>query len=328
MSAHVEEGRIARLRAIFSRGVPRGALGLEVDIGDDAAVLAPALGREVLSVDAHVEGVHFRRAWLSLHELGARAATAALSDLAAMGAEPRAVLLSLALSDDVTDDQLDALAVGVREAADDVGARVVGGNLTRASEISLHTTVLGRMTEAPLRRVGAKVGDGVFVTGTLGAAALGLAALEAGRHAEPSFAPFVARWRRPHARITEGRRIALLATAAIDVSDGLVVDLERLAAASGVGVDLRVSELPFAPGHAASAASLGRDSVALALGGGEDYELAFTAPIGMAVSDLATRIGEVVGRPGVVVRDAAGGEIAVSRSGFDHFARRGGSSGT
>jgi thiamine-monophosphate kinase len=317
MSAHVEEARIARLRAIFTTGSARG---IEVDVGDDAAVLTPSLGRDVLSVDAHVEHVHFRRAWLSFRELGARASMAALSDLAAMGAEPRVVLLSLSLSDGVTDDELEALALGVRDACDETGARVVGGNLTRASEISLHTTVIGRMTEAPLRRAGAKVGDGVYVTGTLGGAALGLAALEAGRSEDPRLAPFVARWRRPRARISEGRRLIDLATAAIDVSDGLALDLSRLAKASGVGIDLDASELPVAPDHATCAALLSRDPIALALAGGEDYELAFTAPLSTALSGLATRIGSVVARPGVLATDAAGRPLEVA--GFDHFAPR------
>ncbi|MBN8615766.1 MAG: thiamine-phosphate kinase [Deltaproteobacteria bacterium] len=321
MSAHVEEARIARLRRIFTQG---DAQGIEVDVGDDAAVLAPSLGREVLSVDAHVEHVHFRRAWLSSRELGARAAMAALSDLAAMGAEPRVVLLSLALSDDVTDEELEALALGVRDACDETGARVVGGNLARASEISIHTTVIGRMTEAPLRRDGAKVGDGVYVTGTLGAAALGLAALEAGR-SDTLLAPFVARWRRPRARVSEGRRLIDLASAAIDVSDGLALDLSRLAEASGVGIDLDAKDLPLEPDHAACAALLSRDPITLALIGGEDYELAFTAPLSRALAGLATRIGSVVARPGVVATDASGRPLEVA--GFDHFARRATSAG-
>jgi thiamine-monophosphate kinase len=311
-----ERARVARLRAIFAAG--RGASGVEVDIGDDAAVLAPAMGHEVLSVDAHVEGVHFRRGWLSVREIGARAAAAALSDLAAMGAEARAVLLSLALPAWIDDEALDALAVGVRDAADEAGARVVGGNLARASELSLHTTVIGRMSATPLLRRGAMPGHGVFVTGTLGSAALGLAALGAGRADHPLLAPHVARWRRPRPRLVEGRRLAEVASAAIDVSDGLAGDLAHVAEASGVGILLDASELPFAPGFAASCAVLDRDPVALALSGGEDYELAFTAPISKVAGELATRIGVVLEGPGgVEVRDSAGRRVAAG--GFDHF---------
>lgn len=322
--SHVEERRIARLRAIYAGandgGASHAAGGIEVDVGDDAAVLSPSLGREVLSVDAHVEHVHFRRGWLSLRALGGRAAMAALSDLAAMGAEPRAILSSLALTDDVSDDELEALALGVREACDSVGARVIGGNLTRARELSIHTTVVGRMTEAPLRRDGAKVGDGVYVTGTVGAASIGLAALEAGLAEDPLLVPFVTRWRAPRARVSEGRRLVELASAAIDVSDGLALDLGRLAAASGVGIELAVADLPLEADHARAASLVGRDPAALALAGGEDYELAFTAPLSMALAGLATRIGRVVSGSGVLARDAAG--RLIEASGFDHFARR------
>lgn len=315
---NVEEARIGRLRALFAQGAARAGRDVEVDIGDDAAVLAPSLGRDVLSVDAHVEGVHFRRAWLTMRELGTRAATAALSDLAAMGAEPRAVLLSLALPAEVDEDQLDALALGVRDACDEVGARVIGGNLARASELSIHTTVLGRMSETPLTRRGALAGHGVYVTGTLGAAALGLAALVEGR-TDPALAPFVTRWRRPRARISEGRRLVEIASAAIDVSDGLALDLARLADASGVGLELDLAELPTERDFASAAALLGRDPVALALRGGEDYELAFTAPESIALARLATRIGVVVPQRGLRATGSGGAAIAVA--GFDHFGR-------
>jgi thiamine-monophosphate kinase len=320
----VEEARIARLRALFTRpSLGARADVIEVDVGDDAAVLGPSLGREVLSVDAHVEGVHFRRAWLSLRELGARAAAAALSDLAAMGAEPRVVLLSLALPAAFSDDELDVLALGVRDACDEVGARVVGGNLTRASELSLHTTVVGRMSERPLRRAGAEPGHGVYVTGTVGAAALGLAVLEQEELARDValLTPFVARWRRPRPRISEGRRVVELASAAIDVSDGVAIDLGRLASASGVGIEIDASELPCERDGAQAAALLGKDPLALALFGGEDYELAFTAPATRSLAGLATRIGVVVPTPGVRVRLADGGTVATDAlgRGFDHF---------
>lgn len=327
MSAGDEEARIALLCRLFAGpdARERGAL-VEVDLGDDAAVLAPCVGREVLSVDAHVEGVHFRRAWLGTREIGARAASAALSDLAAMGAEPRAVLLSLALPMSLGDEDLEALALGVREASEEVGARVIGGNLTRAGELSLHTTVVGRMAERPMRRAGAEPGHAVYVTGTVGAAALGLAVLEedAMARAPELFGPFVGRWKRPRPRVSEGRRVVELASAAIDVSDGLAVDLARLARAGGVGVELEAAELPLERAHAHAAACVGRDPLALALFGGEDYELAFTAPETRSLSRLATRVGVVVAPPGVRVR-LPGGRLAAADElgrGFDHFRSR------
>lgn len=320
MSAHVEEARIARLRALFAAGP--SAPEVEVDIGDDAAVLAHGEGRLVLSVDAHVEGVHFDRRWLSLDEIGARAANAALSDLAAMGARPHVVLLSLALPPALSEEELEALARGVRRGCDEAGARVIGGNLTRAQELSLHTTVLGRAREATLERRGARVGDALYVTGTLGEAALGLEALRQGRAEEPRFAPYVQRWRRPRARVDVGPALVGVATSAMDVSDGLAIDLVRLAAASSVGIAVEATSLPCSDDFAASARSLGCDPVALALGGGEDYELVFTASPGAAVmlQGRARRIGEVVSVPGLHVSGEGGRPIVVS--GFDHFRAR------
>lgn len=320
MLEDVEGRRVALLQAVFAAG--RRLEGLEVDIGDDAAVIARTAdppGRDVLSVDAQIEGVHFRRGWLTMAELGARAASAALSDLAAMGAEARAVLCSLALPAWVDDEALANLARGIRDAADDAGARVIGGNLARAGELSLHTTVLGRTRRAPLLRRGAREGDVVYVTGTLGAAACGLAALRAGRADEPALQRFVARWRRPRARLAEGLRIVELASAGLDVSDGLARDLAHLAHASGCEVRIDSEALPLEEGFAAACASLGLDPLALALGGGEDYELVFTAPVSYAARRLATPIGTVLaGPPGVRVRDAAGREV-LAGAGFDHF---------
>jgi thiamine-monophosphate kinase len=160
----------------------------------------------------------------------------------------------------------------------------------------------------------------VYVTGTLGGAACGLAALEAGRAEEPALRPFVARWRRPRARIVEGLRIAELASAGLDVSDGLARDLGHLARASGCAIQLDAAAVPCEPGLAAASASLGRDPLALALAGGEDYELVFTAPVSRGARQLATPIGAVVdGPPSVRVLDAAGQPVALG-AGFDHFA--------
>lgn len=310
-----ELARVELLRAVFAAGAS-GREGVELDLGDDAAVLSPSSGRLVLSVDAHVEGVHFRRSWLSPREIGARAAAAALSDLAAMAARADVALLSLALPAGLSDDELEGLALGVRDACDEASARVVGGNLTRASELSLHTTVVGRLAGPAITRAGARVGHGVYVTGTVGEAALGLAALEAGRGEEPQLAPFVARWKRPRPRIVEGQRIGELASALIDVSDGLVIDVERIARASGVRIRLDASALPLARGFVEACAALGRDPLSLALGGGEDYELAFTAPVSVGASKVATQIGVVVDGPVGAEVDGAS-ELAVA--GFDHF---------
>ncbi|MCB9597951.1 MAG: thiamine-phosphate kinase [Sandaracinaceae bacterium] len=273
-------------------------------IGDDAAVLADGT---VISVDASVEGAHFRREWLSLPQVGFRGTVAALSDLAAMGASPVAVLSSVVAPET---SEVQALMDGVGEAAHLYGAPVIGGNVARANHLALHTTVIGR-TRAPWTRAGARVGDAVYVTGTVGAAALGWRALEAGR----DLAPFIARWRRPRARFDLAPFLA--PTACIDVSDGVALDLARLCHASGVAARIELARLPVEAGFAEACATMGLDPDALAIGGGEDYELLFTMPASLDPS-VATRVGEIVegeavhvlGRDGVVER---------GRGGHQHF---------
>jgi thiamine-monophosphate kinase len=252
-----EQERIALLERVLGTDDARVLLG----IGDDAAVIALSAPL-VCSVDACVEGVHFERAWLSLHDLGYKATMAALSDLAAMGARPRGVLSSLILPPSLCDDELEQLAVGQREAAAACGTTVVGGNLARGDVLSINTTVLGE-AERPLTRSGARPGDRVLVAGHLGQAALGLAALREGAVDAAGVAQHAAAieaWRRPLARIEDGLRASSVAHAAIDVSDGLGLDAWRLARASGVCLVLDRSLEPC-------------------LEGGEDYALLITAAV-------------------------------------------------
>lgn len=312
-----EDELVERLRLAFDRP----SADVTVGIGDDAAVLAPSGEACVLSVDAAFEGVHFRRAWASLPELGRRSFVAAMSDLAAMGARPRAALVALALPPGFSNDDVESLARGLAAAADEAGAPIVGGNLTRATELSITTTVVGSAPGRTLTRRGALPGEAVWVTGTLGAAALGLVALERERADDTQFAPYVRRWRAPHARLTVGQRLVDLASAAIDVSDGLVIDLGRLARSSGVGVRLETELLALEPGFVQACAALDVDPLDLALGGGEDYELVFAAPVGSAVAAIATRIGAVVEGEGVEVALPDGTPVSLTKIGHDHFGR-------
>ena len=291
-----EDERVARLRALLEREHPWVDLG----IGDDAAVLR---GGIVLSVDASVEGTHFRRGFASWRVLARRAVVAALSDLAAMGAEPRAVLTSLTLPSDVDDLELHR---GVADAADEVGAVVVGGNLASGPHVEIHTTVVG-MSDRPLRRTGAAVGDGVWLTGAPGDAALGLHGLLHGTETELADA-----WRAPRAHIEEGIALRGIATACVDVSDGLLRDLHHLCSASGVGASIRTSDIPRASASVEVATRLGVDPDAMVLSGGEAYVLLFTAP---GQPPVGTRIGEVVAEP-VLKVDGVEREPA----GYDHFA--------
>jgi thiamine-monophosphate kinase len=318
--------------------------GVYLGIGDDAAILdlrADGSGGEaaplVWTIDAAVDGVHFRRDLLSFEDIGYRATMAAVSDLAAMGAEPLGVLAALVLPSALTDGELEALARGQREAADALGTAVIGGNLARGGELSITTTALGRAAR-PLTRGGARPGDGLFLAGDLGLAGAGLTLLlmqapgsARDLDAENAFAASlstaaraaVAAWRRPRARLEEGRAAARAgASAAIDVSDGLAQDVGHLARASGVRVVLDAAAL-VSPELSAVAAELGRDALTLALRGGEDYALVVALPAGQQAEGLL-RIGacEASGEGAVgevLLRWADGALEGVMAKGFDHF---------
>lgn len=309
--------RIAAIRRRLARERPDVLVG----IGDDAAVLSPSGLLQVCTVDVAVENVHFKPTFASWHDIGRRAFIAAVSDVGAMGARPHSALLSLVLPRTFEDDALFEIVDGVAEGADECRTSVVGGNLSRGSEVSITTTVLGESDGAPITRGGARPHDGIYVTGTIGTVALGLAILEAGRSDEnPKLQYFADRWRRPMPRITQARRLPGIATAAVDVSDGLLQDLEHLCRASGVGAEIDLALLPTAPEQHEVAKTLGLDPDELALMGGEDYELLFTAPVTLSASELATRIGHVSSKPGVItLTDGPNIRPTPQPKGFRHF---------
>ena len=278
-------------------------------IGDDAAVLdIPAGERLVVSTDATVENVHFRRPWLTAEEVGARAAAAALSDLAAMAATPRGLLLALALPASWR-GELDALGRGVRDAAMACACPIVGGNITNAVELSLTITVLGSAVR-PLTRSGARVGDVVYVTGVLGGPGAAVRALSAGLPATPAHR---ARFVGPVPRIREAKWLLDGgATAGIDVSDGLVGDAGQLGRASGVTLHLDAAAVPRVAGVSAIEACTS----------GEEYELLVTGPGGLG-SGFVERFGiplTAIGRVG----EAGAESVSVSGAqvdpgGHDHL---------
>lgn len=281
-----------------------------VGIGDDAAVLSVARGDAlVASVDAVVEGRHFRPGWLTPRQLGYRAVAAALSDIAAMAARPVGVLIAIAAPPDLR-GQLREIAAGIGEAVDFARTHVVGGNLTAANELSITTTVLGSAFD-PLTRSGARAGDHVYVTGRLGGVAAALHALDAGAPVEA----FCHRFVRPIPRLAEARWLADRgATAAIDVSDGLVADMRHLATASGASVELEGRDVPCFPGV----------PLTIALQSGEEYELLVTGPETLAVEDFERRFGLPLTRIGRFVRGVAGaidlrGVAVANIAGHDHF---------
>jgi thiamine-monophosphate kinase len=318
-----DRGEIALLEEI-RRLVP-AAPGVLVGPGDDAAVLERSPHQVLLTTDALVEGVHFRRPWLTARELGARAFEVAASDVAAMGGRVRAVLLAIAAPAGWPVDDLRGVVRGVESAARRAGGALVGGNLASARELALTVTVLGDAPARPLLRSGARNGDQLFVTGRLGGAAFGLRLLT-GARSLPAGETARRCWRRPVARLQAGRALATagIATAMMDLSDGLLVDAGRLARASGVGLVIDATRVPLAP------ALRGLDSRAargLAMCGGEDYELLFAVSprrlARLAALDLgcaATRIGEVQAGRGVTVVDAEGRRLPMPRrAGHEHF---------
>lgn len=264
---------------------------VRVGPGDDAAVLSDGW---VLSTDLSVEDVHFRRSWLSDAEIGYRAAAGALSDLAAMAAEPVGVLVSCAAPRSV---DVEAVNVGVREVVTSVGASVIGGDLARSpGPLTIDIVVLGR-TDWPVRRSGAEPGDHVWVTGRLGAAAAAVGAWQGGGQPTPSARRAFAR---PTPRVLEARCLVEyeIVDAMIDLSDGLAGDAGHLAAASNVAIALEADRIPLADDLLDLDPT---EALELALRGGEDFELCFvTDPDAVDADDFRARFGVDVTRVGTV----------------------------
>ncbi|MBM3499988.1 MAG: thiamine-phosphate kinase [Armatimonadetes bacterium] len=328
-----EAGEIAFLGAL-RQALAGGGPSVRVGPGDDAAVVDCPPGRSlVVSCDAAVEGRHFRRAWFSEPEIGARAVRSALSDLAAMGACPAAALLTLIVSPDEEVALAQALVEGAGAAAAELGAPLVGGETVgSAGPLTLDVLVAGFVRSGrELRRSGAQPQDVVAVSGTLGDSAAGLAALTAGLTG-PEAEAVVRRYKVPEPRLALG---ALLTDcegvhAAIDVSDGLLQDAGHVAEQSGVAIELFAEALPLSPAARVVARELGLDPLAWALSGGEDFELLITVsgPEYGRVQHRARRdcgiellaIGQVSDGQGVSVRrlDGTSGQLP-STPGWDHF---------
>jgi thiamine-monophosphate kinase len=318
LAALGEFGLLERL----TRGLP-GGRGVEVGIGDDAAVLALTPGRRlVATTDVLVEGVHFSSRLSTPSDWGWKAIAVNLSDLAAMGARPRAALLALTVPGSVPPRRLDHLYEGVAQACSEFGAPLVGGDVSAGPVLSLAVTALGEV-DRPVTRGGARPGDRLAVTGPLGAAAAGLALLDRddppARELLHRYPGLAAAHRRPRPELAAGPRLARAgARAMIDVSDGLAADALHLAEASGLGLVVRAELVPLAPGVAQAARLLGRDAPALALGGGEDYVLAVALPPEVDDPEV-TACGEFVADPDVRVARTAQAEVALAGLGYDHL---------
>jgi len=305
------------LRAIFAA---LGAAGR--DLGDDCALL-PVGGRTLaVSIDLSLEGVHFRTDWLAFKEIGWRATAAALSDLAAVGAQPLGVLVSLGIPSNVqraTSNASPAVQImrGVGAAARSVGASVLGGDLVRSPRYLVDVCVLG-VAQRPVRRSGARPGNGLWVTGRLGGAGLALAALTAGRRLAPALRR---RFARPVPRIAAGRWLARRgARAMIDISDGLAGDAGQLAAASGIAIAIELERVPCWPGVAPRAAARSGEEYELLVAMPRDFGPAGARAFRRATGLPLTRIGAC--DTGRGVRISQDGRPIAPLPGFDHFSAR------
>jgi len=307
-----EHAWIARLLGRLGNG--RRTL---VGPGDDAAALRPIRRPLLLTTDTLVEGVHFRLGWEPPAALGRRILRVNLSDVAAMGGDALAALVSVEAPRRLPVRVLDGVMRGLAADARRHGVDVVGGNLAAAPRLAITVTLLGQSGRRLATRAGARPGDDVWLTGTIGGAGCAVRALLAGRAGRRPGVPV---------RLGAGRVLAPLVHAMIDVSDGLVQDLGHVCRASGVAAEVGAATLPVA---AACRRALGAAAPAFAATAGEDYELLLTAPprrrsplarLAPRLGCRLTRVGRVVtGRPIVRLLDASGRPLALRRAGFDHF---------
>jgi thiamine-monophosphate kinase len=310
-----------RIRAIFARLT--SLLPENAPLGDDCALLPFGEVTLALSIDASVEGIHFRTDWLDFKEIGFRAAGAAFSDLAAEGATPVGLLASLGLppqENGTKPDPAVEIMEGVAAMAGHVGAQILGGDMTRSEKYAVDVCVIGR-AEHPVRRSGAREGDALWVTGYLGGAALALEKLRAGERMSKLLRN---RYACPEPRIEAGRWLAVHgATSMIDISDGLAADAQHLAAASEVGIEINLEQIPCWEAVDAMAA----------VASGEEFELLLTMPptFGDAsASSFRADTGMHLSRIGTCLRGAGGRRGGVRLldhnkpvplpAGYDHFA--------
>lgn len=321
---------IARLKRRFREA----GVGIVRGIGDDAAALRVSPGYLLLATtDAAVEGVHFQRASTTPRLLGQRVLAVNLSDIAAMGGIPRWALVSLSLPGQTPFDFVEELADGLGEEAARFGVGIVGGNLARSPErLVLDLTLLGEgEPDRVVYRTGARAGDRLLVTGTLGDAAAGLTILLGDAPATvPGADELIARQQLPTPRVEAGRAIACsgLATAMIDLSDGLASDLGHLGEDNQLGATVYAEEVPLSAAIQSLATAIGRDPLSWALHGGEDYELLLTAPpdrVGeliaavQAVGVRLTDVGELTAGTGIWLQRPDGRREPLSGTSWRHF---------
>ena len=302
-----ESELIAALSAVFKLSDANVRENVLIGIGDDGAVIAPSSRKSVLAADMAIEGVHFNRKWSTLREIGAKITAANLADIYAMGGDPKYLLVSAGLTADFGIAEITELAQGIAEEAALVGASVVGGDISRAEQLVISISVFGEV-EKPITRSAAKVGDSVVISGLPGKSAAGLNQLQSG----VTDSPFISAHKKPvvnYQLATKFRNVNSMC----DVSDGLLSELNHIASASGVGIELDSKLIADIPGFKELEAGAQSDVWELVLSGGEDH--VFVATTSTEIPEGAFVIGRVDSGTGVKVS----GISNLPATGFRHF---------
>ncbi len=305
-----EAGLIAQLRDLFHTSFQTG---VEIGIGDDAAVVLASNKKLVATVDMAVEDIHFKREWSTPFQIGAKLTTANLADIFAMGATPKYLLVAAAITEVNNSQTVSELAKGIRSVADKFEVAVIGGDLSRAEKMSLSITALGEISEKPITRSGAKVGDIVYVSALPGLSAAGLAILTRGLD-RPRYV--VEAHLNP--KLSAPNKLIQVATSMCDISDGLVTDASHIASASTVRINLSKNKLISGSDFkdlAELAVELGEQVFDWILTGGEDHFFLATVDPKNAGDELGLEIGVV---------EAGGGEVLIDgekiqKAGYQHF---------
>ena len=326
-----ESGLIKRIADNYRSSHPTIICG----IGEDAAALKISEQNILLTTcDLLVEDIHFNLSLTNSYHLGRKSLAVNLSDIAAMGGIPRFFLVSLAIPTYISVEFIDDLYRGIMELADEFNTKLVGGD-TNASpdKLIIDITLLGEANpDHLLKRSGAQAGDSIFVTGTLGDSALGFSILKRGHesNSSPPFNKLILRHLSPRPRIKEGKAIAEkhLASAMIDISDGLLTDLKQILTLSKVGATIFISQLPLSSDFKQFQVQPKQNKIDFALNGGEDYELLFTSPqtkkndlyrLSQKLKVPITRIGEINSSGKLIVLDENQTPYSIDDQGYDHF---------
>lgn len=305
-----EAGLVERLRELFQTSF---AQGVEVGIGDDAAVISASNNKLVATLDIAIEDVHFKTLWSSPFQIGAKLTTANLADLFSMGATPKYLLVGAAISELSNSEVITELAQGIRSVADKFEVSVIGGDLSKSEKMSLSITALGEMTKDPITRSGASAGDLIYLSALPGLSAAGLAILERGLD-RPKYV--VQAHLNP--KLVAPIKLIEVASAMSDISDGLVSDARNIARASKVDLNFDTSALEASPDFkdlGELATELGVDVYDWIFSGGEDHFFIATVPEKYADKNLGIQVGKVVAGSGLITIDG----VQTQRAGYQHF---------